>query len=153
MVRVGIALYGLQPSRNDPIAELRPVARLVAPLLAIHEREAGIGVGYGHTFVTSRPSRLAIVPVGYAEGYPRCLSNKGVVQINGRTAPVVGQVSMDQIVVDITDVPADIGDAVTVLAWDAAAPNGIDRIAEAGGTIGYEIATGLGSRLLRRLVD
>ena len=70
MARVGIALYGLQPSMDHPIPDLRPVARLVAPILAIHERPAGVGVGYGHTFTTQRPSRLGIVPVGYADGYP-----------------------------------------------------------------------------------
>jgi len=153
MVRVGIALYGLQPSLEDVIPELKPIARLVAPVLAIHERPAGVGVGYGHTFTTKRASRLAIVPVGYADGYPRCLSNKGVVQIGGRTAPVVGRVSMDQVIIDVTDVPAHVGDEVTVFAWDPAAPNCIDGVAVACGTIGYEIATGLGHRLTRRIVD
>lgn len=154
LVRVGIALYGLQPSIDEPIPDLRPIARLVAPILAIHERPAGVGVGYGHTFITRRPSRLAIVPVGYADGYPRCLSNKGVVQIQSSTAPVVGRVSMDQIIVDVTDIPAAaVGDDVTIISNDPAQPNCTDRIAQTCGTIGYEIATGFGSRLQRVVVD
>lgn len=154
MARVGIALYGLQPSFDHPIADLRPVARLVAPVLAIHDRPEGTGVGYGHTFITKRASRLAIVPVGYADGYPRTLSNRGVVQVRGKTAPVVGRVSMDQIIVDVTDVVgASVGDDVVVISNDPAQPNAIDRIAQECGTIGYEVATGFGSRLHRMLVE
>lgn len=172
LARVGIGLYGLQPSTADPIPGLRPIARLVAPILSIHERPAGVGVGYGHTFTTMRPSRLAIVPVGYADGYPRALSNRGVVQVRacdcgnqqqnlttemppaggGGEAPVVGRVSMDQIVVDVTDLPwARIGHEVTVISDDPAAPNSLDRIADALGTIGYELATHLGTRLQREV--
>ncbi len=154
MVRIGIALYGLQPSLDDPIPGLQPIARLVAPILMIHERPANTGVGYGHTFTTQRPSRLAIVPVGYADGYPRALSNRGIVQIRGQNAPVVGRVSMDQIIIDVTDIPsAAPGDEVTVFSNDPTAPNCIDQIAKACGTIGYEIATGMGPRLARRIVD
>ncbi len=156
MVRIGIAMYGLQPSAENPIAHLKPVARLVAPILHIHRRPAGTGVGYGHTFITTRPSVLAVVPVGYADGYPRAMSNRGIVQIDGNSAPVAGRVSMDQIVVDVTDLPADSvqnGRQVTVISNDPAAPNCIDAIAAACGTIGYEIATGLGQRLARRVVE
>ncbi|MCL2639808.1 MAG: alanine racemase [Phycisphaerales bacterium] len=153
MVRVGIALYGLQPNLAEPILDLLPVARLVAPILAIHDRPAGVGVGYGHAFITTRSSRLAIVPVGYADGYPRGMSNRGVVQVGGADAPVVGRVSMDQIIVDVTDLPAtQVGDEVTVIAWDPAKPNCMDRIAATMETIGYEITTGLGSRLKRVVV-
>lgn len=153
LVRVGIALYGLQPSTEEPIARLRPVARLTAPVLALHERGAGVGVGYGHTFITARPSRLAIVPVGYGDGYPRALSNRGVVQVGGGEAPVVGRVSMDQIVVDVTDLPGvKVGDQVVVISDDPARRNCIDSIATECGTIGYEIATGFGSRLERKLI-
>ena len=120
----------------------------------IHDRSVGVGVGYGHTFTTARPSRLAIVPVGYADGYPRALSNRGIVQLRGQNAPVVGRVSMDQIIIDVTDIPAAApGDEVVVFSNDPAAPNSIDQVAKACGTIGYEIATGLGARLARRVVD
>ena len=157
MVRVGIALYGLQPSPPQtaaPLRELQPIARVTAPILAIHERAAGTGVGYGHLFVTKRASRLAIVPVGYAEGYPRAMSNRGVVQVREVDAPVVGRVSMDQIVVDVTDVVgAKVGDLVMVISWDPTKANCVDRIAEATGTIGYEVATGFGGRLKRVVVE
>jgi len=153
MVRIGIALYGLQPNLAEPIPNLLPVARLVAPILAIHERPAGVGVGYGHAFITTHPSRLAIVPVGYADGYPRGMSNRGIVQIQNTDAPVVGRVSMDQIIIDVTHLPdVQVGDEATVIAWDPAKPNCMDRIAAAMETIGYEIATGLGSRLKRVVV-
>ncbi len=154
MVRIGIAMYGLQPAVDEPIPGLLPIARLVAPILMIHERPANTGVGYGHTFVTRRESRLAIVPVGYADGYPRAMSNRGIVQVRGQDAPVVGRVSMDQIIVDVTDiVGATAGDQVTIFSNDPAARNCIDKIAKDCGTIGYEIATGLGSRLMRQIVD
>ena len=158
LARVGIGLYGLQPSTADPIPGLLPIARVVAPILAIHERPAGVGVGYGHTFTTCRASRLAIVPVGYADGYPRALSNRGIVQVRGGggvegEAPVVGRVSMDQIVVDVTDLSwAKVGQEVTVISDDPAAPNSLDHIADSLGTIGYELATHWGGRLKRRVV-
>ena len=154
MARVGIAMYGLQPSTEDPVAGLLPIARLVALVLAIHERPAGVGVGYGHTFVTKRPTRLAIVPVGYADGYPRALSNRGVVQVRGQDAPVVGRVSMDQIIVDVTDVGnVTVGEEIVVISWDAGRPNSVDAIADAIGTIGYEVTTHFGARLRRVVVE
>jgi len=154
LVRIGIALYGLQPSTLEPIAGLRPIARVTAPVLAIHERPAGTGVGYGHTFVTTRASRMGVVPMGYADGYPRVLSNRCVAQVRGRDVPVVGRVSMDQIIVDLTDVQgAAAGDEVTVISWDADKENCLDRMADIAGTIGYELATHLGGRLKRMVVE
>lgn len=154
MVRVGIALYGLQPSTEHPIAGLLPIARLTAPILAIHNRGEQVGVGYGHTFVTGRESRIAIVPVGYADGYPRSLSNRAIVQVLGVDAPVVGRVSMDQIIVDVTDVPrVAVGDEVTVISDDPGKANSVDRLADAMQTIGYELTTRWGSRLRRVVVD
>lgn len=154
LVRIGIALYGLQPSMSERIDGLQPIARLTAPILAIHDRPAGTGVGYGHTFITQRPSRLAIVPVGYAEGYPRLISNRIVAQVAGATVPVVGRVSMDQIVLDVTDLPGvKPGDTVTVVSWNPADANSLDAMAQSIGTIGYELATHLGSRLIRVIVD
>jgi alanine racemase len=154
LVRIGIALYGLQPSTSDRIPGLLPVARVTAPILTIHTRPANTGVGYGHTFVTKRPSRLAVVPVGYAEGFPRLLSNRALAQVHGIDVPVVGRISMDQIIIDITDVPAaQLGDQVTVVSWDPTKPNSLDQMADAMGTIGYELATHLGPRLNLVIVD
>lgn len=160
MVRVGIALYGLQPSTDEPIPGLLPIARVVAPVLAVHDRPAGVGVGYGHTFVTRRPSRIAVVPVGYADGYPRQLSNRCVAQVRGQDVPVVGRVSMDQIILDLSDLPEAAaigpGEGVTVIAWEVGKANSLDAMADAVGTIGYELATHLtggGGRLRQLVVD
>ncbi len=120
MVRVGIALYGLQPSTSDRVEGLLPIARVTAPILAIHERPVGTGVGYGHTFVTRRASRLAVVPVGYAEGYPRAMTNRAVAQVGGVDVAVVGRVSLDQIMLDVPEVAGvGVGDMVTLVSWDA----------------------------------
>lgn len=157
MVRAGIALYGLQPSTADWVDGLLPIARVTAPILAIHERPAGTGVGYGHTFITPRQTRLAIVPVGYADGYPRLLSNRMVAQLHGKDVPVVGRISMDQVILDVTDLPsAQVGDIVTVVSWDPAKSNSLDRMADLIGTIGYELATHLGAgggRLRHKIVE
>ncbi len=150
MVRVGIALYGLQPSTANRMEGLLPIARVTARILAIHDRPAHTGVGYGHSFVTARDSRLGIVPVGYADGYPRGLSNRGVGQLGNVDVPLVGRVSMDQIIVDVTEVPsARVGDEVTLISEDPAKSNSLDRMADAMGTIGYELATHFGGRLDR----
>jgi alanine racemase len=151
MVRLGIAMYGLQPSLAAPIAAIAPIARVVAPITAIHVRPAGVGVGYGHTFVTARISRMGIVPVGYADGYPRELSNRCFVLHGRRRLPVVGRVSMDQIVVDVTDTDARIGDQVTLISDDPQSPISMDHLADKCNTIGYELATRMGPRLERRM--
>ena len=151
MVRLGIAMYGLQPALAAPIAAIIPVARVRAPITAIHDCATGVGVGYGHTFVTARISRLGIVPVGYADGYPRELSNRSFVLHGENQLPVVGRVSMDQTVVDITDTDACVGDWVTLISDDPQSPICMDHLAEKCNTIGYELATRLGQRLERRL--
>ncbi len=161
LVRIGIALYGLQPSTTHPIAGLQPIAQLTAPILALHDRPPNTGVGYGHTYTTTRPSRLAVVPVGYADGYPRQLSNtkNAIAQIRDIDVPVVGRVSMDQIILDITDLPTEgdlapqLGDIVTVISSNPTKPNSLDQMADAIGTIGYELATHFGPRLRRVIVD
>jgi len=157
LARIGIALYGLQPSTANPIPNLQPIARLTAPILALHHVPANTGVGYNHSFTTRRPSHLAIVPVGYAEGYPRALSSNCIAQIADTDVPIVGRVSMDQVILDLTDIPIaaqpKIGDKLTLISWDPSKPNSIDKIADTTHTIGYEIATHLGPRLTRTIVD
>jgi alanine racemase len=154
LVRCGIALYGLQASTRHPIPNLLPIAQLTAPILAIHERPPHTGVGYGHTFVTTRHSRLAIVPVGYADGYPRALSNHSIAQVHSIDVPVIGRVSMDQLILDLTDIPtAAIGDTATVISHDPTQPNSIDRMADTLDTISYELTTHWSSRLRRITVE
>ena len=153
-LRVGIAFFGLQPSTQNPIPGLLPVARLTAPILAIHDRPENIGVGYGHSFTTRRNSRIAIVPVGYADGYPRSLSNRAIVQVRRTDVPVIGRVSMDQIILDVTDVSGvAVGDEVTIISDDPAKENCVDRLADATQTIGYELTTRWGSRLRRVVAE
>ncbi|HVX87072.1 MAG TPA: alanine racemase [Phycisphaerae bacterium] len=154
MVRTGIALYGLQPSTAAPILQLQPIARVTAPVLAVHHRPAGTGVGYGHSFIADRPSHIAVVPVGYADGYPRLASNRGLIaQLNGHAAPLVGRISMDQMTIDVTGIPAALGDQVTVVSWNVGDANSLDALADSIGTIGYELATHFGPRLKRIVVE
>lgn len=153
MVRLGIGLYGLQPSLAAPVVAIAPIARLIAPITAVHSCAIGTGVGYGHTFITARISRVGVVPVGYADGYPRELSNRSFVLLREKKLPVVGRVSMDQTLVDLTDSDGQVGDLVTMISDDPLSPISMDHLAEKCNTIGYELATRLGPRLERRVVD
>lgn len=106
MVRSGIMTYGLYPSeevRKDKI-KLRPALSFKSHIIYIKELEEGIGISYGSTFITKRKSKIATIPVGYADGYPRALSSKGRVLIRGQYAPIVGRICMDQFMVDVTDI-------------------------------------------------
>lgn len=147
LVRPGIALYGCPPS--DAIAPLRqldlaPVMSFETVILQIKEVPKGYGISYGHLHVTRRRSRLAILPVGYANGYLRCLTGQAQVLIHGQRAPVCGRICMNACVVDITDIPeARVGDSV-VLMGRQAGPDGIDEISAAEiadwmQTIHYEV--------------
>jgi len=155
LVRCGIAVYGLSPApRTATAAELglRPAMTLRTRLAAVRQVPAGQGVSYGWTHETPRPSSLGLVPVGYGDGIPRHASNRAHVQIGGVRTPVVGQVCMDQIVVDLGAVDARPGDEVVVFgAGDLGEPTAQDW-ADAAGTISYEIVSRLGGRIARRFV-
>jgi alanine racemase len=155
MVRPGLSVYGMDPAcRASLDRPLRPVMRWTAPLIAIRDVPAGCAVGYGQTWTTDRPTRLGLLPVGYADGYPRSLSNRGTMMIGGQPAPVVGRVSMDLTVVDLRSAPqAIIGDEVTVIDNDPLSPASAYRIAELAGTIPYEIFCHIGRRVRRVAVD
>ena len=145
-MRVGIALYGYLPSdevKTD--TKLLPALTWKSHIVHIKEIAAGDSIGYGRTFVASGPRRIATIPVGYADGYPRALSNKGRVKIAGKWAPVVGRVCMDMFMVDVTDIAAQDGDEVILLGegFDA---NDFARLC---GTISYEILCGISSRVAR----
>ena len=152
LVRPGVALYGGNPfvGRANPMAA---VVTLLAPILQIREIEdAAVPVGYGATYVAKPPARLAVVGVGYADGYPRSLGNRAAAAVNGQRVPVVGRVSMDLLCVDISVLPRDsvrAGDFVELIGPTV----GLDEVAEAAGTISYEILTGLGRRLVRQYVE
>jgi alanine racemase len=151
LVRPGIALYGGNPfsDRPNPMA---PVATLTAPILQLRDIGEPQTVGYGATYVASPPARLAIVGIGYADGYPRSLGNVGVAAVAGRRVPVVGRVSMDLIALDIGNLPREavrVGDSAELIGPTV----GLDEVAAAAGTISYEILTRLGSRLVRDYVE
>ncbi len=155
MVRPGISVYGYRPSAEvaNPLP-LEPCLRVTARLLQVKTVPAGTATGYGleHTF--ERPARIGLVPVGYGDGYPRALGNRGQMRILGREVPVRGRVSMDQVVIELTEVPAArAGDEVEVVAADPAAPNSLERLARLAGTIPYELTCALGPRCRRRLVE
>jgi alanine racemase len=151
MIRVGLALYGLPPiPAVINTVELKPVMTFKTRLLQVKRVAAGTGVSYGHTFVTSRPSVIGVLPVGYADGYRRGLQHGGEVLIRGRRAPVVGAVCMDLTMVDLTDVPeAAAGDPV--LLWGVSGEDEIkaNDVAHLVGTISYELLSGVGRRVPR----
>ena len=155
MVRPGIAVYGYQPSEQMATElPLRPALRLWARLMQTKEVPAGSQCGYGLTYTFQRPSRIGLVPIGYGDGYPRHLSNRAVMRIRGYDAPVRGRVSMDQVIIDITDIPqAVIGDKVEVISSDPARPNSVQKLARLAETIPYEITCRLGKRIRRVLVS
>jgi alanine racemase len=153
LVRPGIAVYGLSPlPRECPVA-LRPAMTVHARVLLTKRVPAGQGVSYGHTYVTSRETTLAQIPLGYADGVPRHASNAGPVALGGRTRTVAGRVCMDQIVVDCGDDPVMPGDVATLFGpGDDGAPTATDW-ADAAGTINYEIVTRFGSPRVPRVYD
>jgi alanine racemase len=148
LTRPGAALYGLNPSPAQP-RRMRPVVRLSAPILQIRDIQRGETVGYGASWTAQRPSRIATIGVGYADGLHRTLSNRGTAYFDDTPVPLVGRVSMDLAIFDVTDVPANPGDPLVLLD----ARRGADELADAAGTIGYEILTSLGRRYQRRYIN
>jgi alanine racemase len=145
LARPGAALYGINPTPSAP-NPMRPVARLRARIMQLRDVPAGQGVGYDHQWTAPRPSRIATLPIGYADGYHRVLGGKAEVGLAGRLCPVVGRVSMDLITVDVTGCPdAAIGGWCEVIG--AAVPP--ERLAMLAGTNPYEILTSLGRRFHR----
>jgi len=155
MVRPGIAIYGYQPSGQMVCRlPLRPALRLCGRLMQIKDVPAGSRCGYGLTYTFTRPSRVGLVPVGYGDGYMRCLSGRTTMRVRGCDVPVRGRVAMDQVTVDLTDLPAArVGDEVEIISADPAAPHGVESLARLAGTIPYEITCRLGRRVRRVLVD
>ena len=147
-IRPGIMLYGSSPFAGMSAAELglKPAMSLTAEIIALHDVPAGEGVGYGATWVAQRPSRVATVSCGYADGYPRHAPSGTPVVLRGQRVPLAGRVSMDMLSIDVTDLSGvRIGDAVEL--WGAQLP--IDEIAQASGTIGYELLTKVTARVRR----
>ena len=147
--RVGLWLYGGEPMDHE-VSRLEPVMRWRTEIARLKELPAGQSVGYGMTFRTARPSRIATLPVGYADGYGRLLSNRGEVLVRGRRAPVVGRVSMDLVTIDVTDIPgAAVGDEVVLLGRQDGDEISAEELAAKLGTISYEVFCGVGARVPR----
>jgi len=151
MVRPGIALYGVYPSREcGRSIPLRPVLSLQSNVVFIKEVPAGTAISYGRKYVTARPTRIATIPVGYGDGYPRRQSEGGGVLIRGKRYPIVGTVCMDQLMVDLgSGGPIHVGDDVTLLGCDGGAEITSWDLSDIAGTIPYEILTGIAARVPR----
>lgn len=152
VVRAGITLYGLSPSEEvtRESLSLQPILSLKSHLVYVKEVEAGTPVSYGGTYVTKKRTRIATVPVGYGDGYPRSLSNKGYVLIRGKRAQILGRVCMDQFMVDVSEIPeAAEGDEVTLIGKDGAEEITMEILGELSGRFNYELACDLGKRIPR----
>lgn len=149
MIRAGIALYGAHPCRDlGPDLGLRPVMTVKSRVNSLKRVATGQGASYGATWRATRPSQLAVLPIGYADGYLRALSNRGQVWLNGRRVPVVGRVTMDQILLDVTGLNVQLGDEA--ILWGQNLP--VEEIAALAGTISYELFCGVAPRVPRVLI-
>ncbi|MHB0987853.1 MAG: alanine racemase [Bellilinea sp.] len=151
-VRPGIAMYGMNPSSEwEPVFKLHPALTFKSTVSRVRELPVGAGVSYGRTFVTNRPTIAALVPVGYGDGYHRILSNKGVVLVRGRRAPIIGRVCMDQFVIDVTGIPGVLqNDEVVLVGRQGGERVSAEEVGRLAGSINYEVTTGLLPRVIRR---
>lgn len=153
--RLGIILYGLKPDYMNTLPEgIEPVLSWKSVVSMVKEVRPGDTIGYGRSFTVEHPMRIATIPTGYADGYPRLLSNKGWVLINGHKAPIVGRVCMDQMMVDVTDIPnVEYESEVVLIGKSGDKIITADDMANLIGTIGYEIVCGISKRVERVYID
>jgi alanine racemase len=151
LVRPGIMLYGYHTlPASVPAPDLTPVLSLRTTIVQLRTIPRGGTISYNGTFVAQRPTRIAVLPIGYADGYSRQLSHRGSVLIQGRRAPIVGLVCMDMIMVDVTDLaPVPVGETVTLIGRQGQESIWADEVASWIGTIPYEVLCGIGSRVPR----
>ena len=151
LVRPGISLYGSHPFPSHRACALRPVLKWTTRVVRVQSVPAGTGVSYGHSFVTRRTSRLGTLPLGYADGLDRSLSNLGEVLVRGRRVPMVGRVCMGLCVIDLTDVPqAQVGDQAVLIGDQGQDLLTVDDMAARCGRIPYELLCGIGQQVPRR---
>ena len=152
MVRAGITIYGIYPSAEveRDIVKLLPAMELKSHVAFVKDLPAGTAISYGGTFASETDLRVATIPVGYADGYPRTLSNKGWVLIHGQKAPILGRICMDQFMVDVTHI-ADVkhGDEVTLIGRDGDESIHIDELGDLSGRFSYEFACDISKRVPR----
>jgi alanine racemase len=150
MVRPGVMLYGYNPLEGGAGADLRPVLSLVTRIAFLKRTPAGVPISYGRTFITGRESLIATIPIGYADGYSRGLSNRGEAIVRGKRVPVAGRVCMDMTMLDVTDVPGVAeGDEVVLIGSQGAERITADDVAAKTGTISYEVLCGISGRVPR----
>lgn len=152
LVRAGISTYGLYPSEDVKKQNvfLKPAMSLKSHVAFVKEIEEGTPVSYGGTFVSPCRMKIATIPVGYADGYPRSLSNKGYVLIRGKRAPIIGRVCMDQFMVDVTNIEGvGFGDKVTLIGKDGNEKISVETLGDLSGRFNYEFVCDLGKRIPR----
>lgn len=156
LVRAGIAVYGLYPSDEVRMSEipLKPALELISHVAHVKWVEAGTPVSYGGMHITSRPTKIVTVPVGYGDGYPRSLSDKGYVLIHGQKAPVLGRICMDQFMVDATEIDnVKYGDKIVLVGCDGEDRISVERLSELSGRFHYEFVCTLGKRIPREYMQ
>lgn len=152
-VRPGLMLYGVSPfaDQSAETLDLKPVMTLAAQVVAVRSVKRGEAVGYGGRWRATRKTRIATLPLGYADGIPRSLEGRGEVYLAGRMRPIVGRVSMDYFSVDVADAPVEVGEVATIFGHT---PDGlrvpVEHLAAAAGTVGYEMLVGVGARVPRQ---
>lgn len=155
LVRAGISIYGLYPSedvekKNVP---LRPAMELISHVAYVKWVPEHTSVSYGGTYVTDKETKIATIPVGYGDGYPRSLSNKGYVLIHGKKAQILGRICMDQFMVDVTDIPeVKFGDKVTLVGNDGEEKLPVEILSDLSGRFNYEFVCDLGKRIPREYI-
>lgn len=150
-VRLGVTMYGMWPSPDvDHSFPIHPSLSLYSHIVHIKKLPAGRSISYGGTYTTDRERLIATIPVGYADGYARSLSSKGSVLIRGRKAPIVGRICMDQMMVDVSDIPeVSVLDQVTLIGRDGDLSISFEELGDLSGKFNYEFACGLGNRIPR----
>ncbi|WP_346708436.1 alanine racemase [Massilistercora timonensis] len=155
LVRAGISTYGLYPSEEveKENVPLKPALELVSHVAHVKWVDEGTPVSYGGTYITKRRTRIATIPVGYGDGYPRSLSNKGYVLIHGKEAPILGRVCMDQFMVDVTEIEdVAFGDVVTLVGENEGAYLPVEVLSDLSGRFNYEFVCDLGKRIPREFI-
>lgn len=151
LVRPGIGLYGIEPAPGvGADLGLRPALRWRSEVASVKRLPAGEAISYGHRYRLEREALIATVPVGYADGYPRQLTNRGEVLVRGRRCPVAGTVTMDQLMIDCGDLEVETGEEVVLVGAQGEDAIGADELGRRFGTIGYEIVSRIGDRVPRR---
>ncbi|UCR88610.1 alanine racemase [Mycetocola spongiae] len=155
MVRIGIGTYGVSPFEDatPTLPGLRPAMTLGAPVIAVRRVPAGTGISYGYTQRTERETTLALIPLGYADGLPRHASGRALVNINGKNYPLRGRIAMDQCVLEIGEDAVSVGDRAVVFGDPATGVPSAWDLAHAAESIGYEIITRIGPRVIREYVS